>query len=953
MVRIAVALLSILLRPADDRATEFEVHVRPLLIDRCFDCHGPDSIGAGGLSMDSGESLLAGGEHGPAVRPGRPDESLLWDAVRPDHEDLQMPPDGSLSPEELAVLRRWLERGAYWPPPATERPAGTAAEPSGRAWALQPLAFSPLPSVEDPEWPRNDIDYFTRARMEEHGLRPAPDADRATLLRRMSLDLTGLPPTPREVEEFLADDSPRAVEKVVDRLLRSPRYGERWGRHWLDLARYADTAGDSADYPVADAHRYRDYVIDAFQQDKPYDQFLREQIAGDLLAVAGPTDRHAERLVATGFLALARRFGVGARASRHLIIEDTIDTLGQATMGLTLRCARCHDHKFDPFSTRDYYALYGIFDSTRYPFPGSENLRHPEDLVPLAPPAEVEEAMFLHAREREALQATVDARAEAVRAAESSREAAASELAALTHQRALWSQAEPWTLGLEGMESTGWWQDEATGLVAGTGAAERAVDTALIGPVEVELCLWPGGRCPELLAEGPPASSGEEATRPVGRNERSLVPRWQRVGRLSLSAGASRLRLHRNAGDALILRIRLDPRPYREQRLLELDAAVQDRESDRVRFEALRDQAEALLAEAQQHLQQKDAAVPVFETAYAVQEGVAHDARVQRGGSPSDLGDVVPRGVPEILGGELSIAAGSGRLELANWLTSPQHPLTARVLVNRLWYHHFGRGLVATPSSFGRQGEPPSHPLLLDHLARRFMTLGWSIQAMHRYLLLSRTYQQSSAGDPESALRDPDNVWLSHARSRRLDAEAIRDSLLFVAGSLDESPAGAHPFPAVKRWNYTQHTPFQASYPSTRRSVYRMTPRIRKDPFFELFNGPDSSESTAQRAVSTVPQQALFFLNSELVHGCADELAARLLREHEEVTGAVRDLFSSTLGRPPSPDEEALAAAHVAAAKEDWNGSDAPPGAGGWATQETLASLVRVILSSNEFCYVP
>jgi hypothetical protein len=519
--------------------------------------------------------------------------------------------------------------------------------------------------VKNTAWPLTPIDRFILAKLEEKGLAPVGTADKRVLIRRATFDLTGLPPSPEEVEAFLADPSPQAFEKVIDRLLASRHYGERWGRYWLDIVRYADTAGETADFPVPDAYRYRNYVIDAFNADKPYDLFLKEQIAGDILARTGPREKYTERVIATGYLASARRFGFDPQNYHHLTIEDTIDTLAKSILGLTIACARCHDHKFDPIGRADYYALYGIFDSTRYPFPGSEENKRSKDFVPLLPPGET-----------------------------------------------------------------------------------------------------------------PPAGA------------------------------------------------------------------------------------------------------PAVGKAYAVAEGTPHNARIHKRGDPTTLGEAVPRRFVEVLGGQVLPPGvpGSGRLQLAEWLASADNPLTARVLVNRLWQHHFGEGLVRTPSNFGKQGRPPTHPELLDYLAARFVAGGWSIKAMHKQIMLSRTYQLASAGDPKSLAADPANEWLWHFERRRLDAESIRDSLLAVSGALDRTPGGPHPFPPENTWGFTQHNPFEAVYSTSRRSIYLMTQRLRRHPFLALFDGPDPSSSTAQRSVTTVPTQALFFINNPFVHEQSLQLAERLLR---------------------------------------------------------------------------
>jgi hypothetical protein len=720
--------------PSPAAADFFEKEVRPILIQRCGACHAGSKT-KGGLKLTSRAAVLEGGAHGPAAVAAKPDDSLLVRAIRY-REKRRMPPRQKLPDHEIQVLTRWVEQGLPWP----ESPAGIVNTGAGfeisaaqrRFWSFQPVRDPVVPAVRDTAWPLSPVDRFILAKLEERGLAPAAPADRRTLLRRATFDLTGLPPTPEELEAFVADPSPDAFARVVDRLLASQHYGERWGRHWLDVAHYADTAGETADFPVPQAYRYRNYVINAFNHDKPYDQFIQEQIAGDILAQKGPSEKYAERVIATGYLAISRRFGYDPQNYHHLTLEDTIDTVGRSILGLTLACARCHDHKFDPISRADYYGLYGIFASTLYPFPGSEENKKQHDFVPLAPP--------------------------------------------------------------------------------------------------------------------------------------------------------------------------------------ELRTASTER-------------------------------------AYAVWEGIGRDAPIQKRGDPTTLGEVVPRHFPAILGDFMAPpdTAESGRLQLARWLTDPHNPLTARVMVNRIWQHHFSQGLVRTPSNFGKQGRPPTHPELLDYLAARFVEGQWSIKKMHRLIMLSRTYQMASPHDRHGADVDPDNLWLSHFERQRLDAESIRDALLFVGGRLDRSMGGPHPFPPQNQWGFTQHAPFQAVYETNRRSVYLMTQRIRRHSFLALFDGADPNSSTAGRTVTTVPTQALFFMNNSLVHEQATHLADRLLREQTTDCGRVRLAYLLALGRPPTAEEQRQAELYVQEFSAEWKRAGTPaaqPAVLAWA------SFARILYSSNEFVYV-
>jgi cytochrome c553 len=783
MARILLSLMALLLLGSTAQAqseaeTFFETRIRPVLAGTCFKCHGSNKVNAG-LRVDTRQALLRGGQSGPAVDPGAPERSLLIRAIRHTAQaQIKMPPNQKLPESTIADFVRWVKEGAIWPAAAP----GVDAFAAGKHWAFAPLRKSQPP--RDPSgWAGGPLDCFISAGQRERGVRPAPPADRRTWLRRVTFDLIGLPPTPEEIAAFLADPSPEAHARVVDRLLASPRYGERWGRHWMDLVRYADTAGDNADYPIPEASLYRDYVIDSFNADKPYDEFLREQLAGDLLAQQGPPAKYAERIIATTYLALSRRYLTAPYEQWHLTLEDTIDATGRAFLGLTLRCARCHDHKFDPIRQEDYYALYGIFASTQFPYAGSEEFaskKFPRDhFVPLLPPAQAQPKLEAHRKK----------------------------LTDLRNQIARMEKEDP--------------------------------RQAKLAPLRSELYAL----------------------------ERTNLP----------------------------------------------------------------------------------ADLP---GAYAVSDGKPTDVPLQRGGDPARPGPVVKRGVPKFLAGSRPVVippGSSGRLELARWLTAPENPLTARVMVNRIWQHHFGKGLVPTPSNFGLNGQPPSHPKLLDWLASQFIESGWSIKAMHRLIVLSQTYRLASVEDSANVARDPVNSGYWHFDRRRLDAEAIRDAMLAVSGTLDLRRPGRHPFPPMDTWAWTQHAPFKEVYPSRRRTVYLMTQRLQRHPFLALFDGPDPNVTTDTRTRSTVPLQALYLMNNPFVTEQAKALAARLLRGSPEQWQSVRQGYELAWGRPPVDAEIEAARHYLDRYEQELSRLDVP-----LRTRELEAwtSLARVLLCANEFVYV-
>ena len=682
------------------------------------------------------------------------------------------------------------------PAVAAEPPAGS--EDPTEFWAFQPPADPPVPPVGETSWPQSLLDHFILARLEDKGLRPAPPADKRTLIRRATFDLTGLPPTPDEIDSFLADDSPQAFPRVVERLLDSPAYGERWGRHWLDVVRYADSNGLDENAAHAHAWRYRDYVVAAFNSDKPYDQFVIEQLAGDLLPADDPAVRNGH-LTATGFLSLGPKVlaEVDKLKMEMDIIDEQIDTTGRAFLGLTLGCARCHDHKFDPLPTTDYYALAGIFKSTRTMETFKTIARWFENEVPTPADQQKKEA----------------------------------------------------------------WQRQVDEKKAAVDALVQAANA------ELQAKLEPGAELPEKPeTQYPPDTQAE---------------------------------LKRLRGEL---------------------AAVE-----------------------------KNA--PVIPAAMGVTEGAVTDLPVHiRGNHLSLAKHAVPRRFPIVLAGEeqapLSDQA-SGRLELARWMTAEDHPLTSRVMVNRIWHWHFGQGLVRTPDNFGALGERPTHPELLDWLARRFVQSGWSVKAMHRLIMLSSTYQMSSAHDHRAARLDPENRLWWRANVRRLEAEEIRDALLAVSGRLDRTMGGS----LLNTENYKlifDHTSKDpTNYDSNRRSLYLPIVRNNLYPVFQLFDYADASTVTGNRPTSTVAPQALFMMNGDLVMDACDAVAADLLaRTDLDQPERIRLLYRQALGRPAAAGEIANGESYLDLFDELLQSTESDA-----ARRRLLAwsSLCQVILASNEF----
>jgi len=1290
---------------ADERTdTLFENSIRPVLVGTCFRCHGDTKV-SGMLRVDSRESLLTGGESGAAVVPGKPEESLLIKAIRRHPDVSAMPPEkeDALRPDQVAAFESWITAGADWPEQSRKFEATTH-------WAFQPVRDVELPIGDHHAWAKNSIDTFILANQRASEVLPAEPATKPTLIRRATFDLTGLPPTPDEVDAFQNDSSPEAFEKLIDRLLESPGYGERWGRHWLDVVRYADTAGETADYPVPLAWRYRNYVIDSFNADKPYDQFLQEQIAGDVLANQGSPEQYAERVTATGYLAISRRFGFDSENYHHLTIQDTIDTLGQSVLGLSLGCARCHDHKFDAVSMNDYYGLYGIFDSSRYAFPGSEQKQKFRSMVPLLPPGEAvrkwhefdqrvgamatslemqkqpvpaailrslndldgdfemqapaaggsngvlvppwlyegkiavtnaAQSPFRNLYARGKVGASLAADAGNYRIAQSlyprrtgsncstlyvnlDFRTSETTVAAVKGSGLPLSPGEPGLTGCDPslnhsesnqlpeygadcneprrrsggptVDAHRFWigshpsspavvvmlTSDAVSLqlgdvteriasvkpnewhnlqlclkltdrtVSGTvgkpgelsafaekplsenwsGMIDFAVlessnpgDAALPGiefdnlgvqeePIPVVSTDLPGilpgvhGPDPAELSkqlqelvgmdcnfelqamDSPPSSPwgpGPNSVVAISGNAQSPYQNVFPRGELGIhmpnrgeydgfgltlpttwtadaterlfacfdfccadsSAGSdgswryyvghgpgnsaavelffNGMEFYRRSGDAkdavcplsigewyqVRLSLDLRTRSYsgviastasrteftgdvangwdgtidysfidsyghiggvrpalhadnyliRETAMPALDPAsissdAQLDASRRERAIEIRQQLAAIRDKTQKDAEVLNALLTdgPFPMTYGMAEGTPHNVRTQLRGEPGKPGDEIPRGFIKALGGGPlpENTPGSGRLELATWLTQPDNPLTARVMVNRIWQYHFGRGLVRTPNDFGVRGLPPTHPELLDHLTACFVRSGWSVKSMHRLIMLSATYQQSSFpliplipspfANAEHA--ETDHLY-SHFPRRRLSAEEIRDSILAITGELDHEPAEEHPFPSPISWGFTQHGPFNAVYENNKRSVYLMTQRLKRHPFLALFDGPDPNATTADRLGTTVPTQALFFLNDPFVHTKADAWSERLQADFTADAQRIEQVYRMALGRSATDDEQLEAAAFLVTCRTELSsiGQDN-------IDRRALAAFLRTIIGSNEFLHV-
>ncbi len=740
----------------------FEAKIRPVLVERCYECHSAESkILRGGLQLDSRAAGLQGGDSGPAIVPGHPEDSLLIEALR--HETLEMPPEEKLPAEVIADFEAWISQGAI--DPRDEVLAGRLQpvdwDAASRHWAFQPIGDPVPPVIEHSTWINSPIDQFVLHRLQEMGWEPAEIADKRTLIRRATFDLIGLPPTVDEVNAFLEDTESGSFARVVDRLLDSPRYGERWGRHWLDLVRYATSNGADENHELPNAWRYRDWVVRMINQDLPLDQFIVQQLAGDLLPPPDDETLAGDLLTATGMLVIGPKMLAEQDKDKMTIdiVDEQIDTVARTMLGLTVACARCHDHKFDPITARDYYALAGIFYSTRT---------------------------------------------------------------------------------MANRDFVSQWM-------------ERPLPSKNIENQRAEHQLKVDAAKAELAALQAPAD----------------------------------------------------------------DEAIK--------------QKTAMVEELEKQL-------PAFDMVMATEEAEPRNLPVHIRGNHLQLGpEEVPRGMPEVLTNSVAApdipAASSGRLELAHWLTSPEHPLTARVMMNRVWMWHFGEPLMRSPSNWGLQAEVPTHPDLLDWLARELIRNHWSLKSMHRTIMLSSTYQMSSQMRPTYQEVDPDNRRLSRQNRRRLEAEPVRDSILFVGSSLDQTVGQ-----------------MADSVEAKRRAIYLPVNRAALYEMFSTFDYVETANHLERRPVTTVPNQALFLMNSTIVHEQSRSLIEQIEREHlsEDDASRISVLFEHLFARPASTFEITRTLQFLSQAEASLSAVEDSSE----RRLQAWSAFCRTLLASNEFIYV-
>ncbi len=863
----------------------FEAKVRPVLVDSCLRCHGPDKQSSG-LRVDSREALLQGGENGPAIAPGDADKSLLVQAIQYTHDDFRMPPKTKLPDAAIAAVADWVRQGAPWP-------AGKILEPAARDRAAQThWSFRPVRAVEPPRapaeaptWGVSPIDAFVLAKLHEKGMVPSPQTDKRTLIRRATFDLTGLPPTAEEIAAFEADTSNDAFARVVDRLLASPRYGERWGRHWLDVARYADTKGyvfvEDRRYPFA--YTYRDYVVRSFNEDLPYNQFILEQLAADRL----PQGADNSSLAALGFLTVGRRF----LNDGNDIIDDRIDAVTRGFLGLTVACARCHDHKYDAIPTEDYYSLYGVFASSFEPgtlplLQGKNKTGLAQDYERQAQALEKEYRDLVAAKEVE-VQSDLRSRAGIYLKAAFDLEFKADQPKLRDRAQAdnlprgrLRLSAELWNafLARPELKNDAVFAPWHPLLAIPENELARKTPEVLQGLAAAKVAVNP--LVAKALSEAPLGHRNEIAARYA-----ALLTQVEARWRERLKAGAADS-LPEPEWEAL-RKVLYAPEGALNFSGHAAPASLVEFEENKARL--LNQEDRKKLAEIKNRLTQLTATHAGAPARAMVMNDAPQPAEphVFIRGNPGRPGKQIPRRFLKALSSpeRKPFEHGSGRLDLAQAIANPENPLTVRVLVNRVWLQHFGVGLVTTPSDFGVRSDPPSHPELLDYLSHEFVRNGWSIKSLHRMIMLTSTYQQGSDNNPSYAERDPEDRMLWKYPRRRLDFESMRDAFLMVSGQLDPTiggrsvPIGEPPF-----------TP--------RRTLYGFIDRQNLDGVYRTFDFASPDATSARRFVTTVPQQALFLMNSPFVVEQARQLTA-LSAASGESQDRIRALYSRIFGRTP------------------------------------------------------
>jgi hypothetical protein len=924
-VIVCIATPGVSADPTPEQIEFFEKRVRPTLVRSCYPCHSAAVASPmGGLRVDTKEALLQGGKMGPAIEPGNPDSSLLIQVLSHAHK-VKMPPSGKLPDDQIADLKSWVNMGA--PDPRT---AAASTKPSAsdgkKHWAFQPVQNPPVPEVKAKDWVRSPVDAFILAKLEARNLAPAQPAAKRDLIRRVTYDLIGLPPKVEEVDAFLKDQSPDAFKRVVDRLLDSPHYGERWARHWLDLVRYAETNGHEYDNDKLAPWRYRDYVIRAFNQDIPYDQFVREHIAGDLLAKKRLTPDAAfeDSPVATNFFWFGEVLNSATDSikSRADEVDNQIDVMSKAFLGVTVACARCHDHKFDPIPTADYYSLAGVLQSTDIREGVVDSPERARAIKKLSDEIRAINAEIDRIKRTPApAQPTFnyrpeDAVYESFNGSFKNWRSAGAAFGDGPEHGSATSLAAGSNVFVGSLTSPKFKTTDKLYLhvrISGTKTDEKLKDR---NPLRLTI-VADGYKSEHIAADGKPGSTWKTARLTFARNRICYLEiiDHSREGHISI--------------DEIVFSDSKEPPPTVEPAPAAAPRLLGTQQNEEVRELELK----RTLLESQ---------VPESAFATLAADYQPHNIRIHVRGSHTNLGEEVPRRFLRVVAGENQppIENGSGRLEIAEWMASSRNPLTARVMVNRIWKHHFGRGLVKSPDNFGATGDPPTHPELLDYLAGRFVESGWSVKAMHRLMVLSSAYQMAAGAEDDL---------LQHMPFRRLEAEEIRDSLLAIAGNLDPRLHGRSVVPYISKYQDGRGKPVSGPLDGDgRRSIYVQIRRNFIPPMFLAFDYPLPISSIGARGVSTVPSQALLLLNNEFVAHQAAKWSAAVM-----TVSGMRDriglMYRTAFAREPEQQEIENISQFAASQAE----LHRVPGVDEKAIEQRVwADVAHVLFNSPEFIYL-
>ena len=880
----------------------FEKKIRPILIESCYECHSAKSKSLkAGLLLDRKAGWERGGKNGAVIIPGEPNKSILMNALRYNNHDLQMPPSGKLNRTIIADFQKWISEGAHDPRDSTLEEVfavgglkAKSLEEGRKFWAFKPIKLSPLPVVQKDGWVKDDIDAFILKRIEEKGLEPSQKADPMTLLRRIFFDLTGLPPSPQDIRKFQESSSEKSFEHIVDSLLSSPRFGERWGRHWLDVARYADTTGGGRNNPFPNAHRYRDYVINSFNEDKPFDQFIMEQIAGDLMP-SSSDEEYNEKLTGTGFLALGpHNYELQDKELLRMeVVDEQLSAVGKAFMGLTLDCARCHDHPFDPIPIQDYYSLAGIFRSTNSLVPGSVAGFHERELRDKFGEKRKQYSKTLASLEK-SLKDAVNA-VQSLGGMESSNSSPKS-LDPITLEGIVIDDLQATTIGkwvssshTPGYVGNGYHHDDNTG--KGNKSITYRANIKNVGKYDVQVSYTDGPNRSNKTPITVMHADGEQKiyidqTKPPG-----ILKTFTSVGVFRFDENERdvvQITTEGTEGHVIADAIRLVSTANKDnlQNLSDKSKKTKDNLVDPKKLAKAKRSVEDIKKKIEVHKQsQPNKVAKVMSVREQHKTGNWH---IHLRGDIRNLGPVVERGflrvvMPKGVSSVGKIPNGaSGRLELAEWITSSENPLPSRVYANRIWHHLFGRGIVESTDNFGEMGNRPSHPELLDYLAQYLMENDWSTKSLIRKIVLSNTYQMSTRISEIAEKIDPENNLFTRQNRKRLEAEAIGDAMLLAGGQISFSDCSLE----------------------KKRFIFQKLNRNKLSELFEVFDYPNPGLVSGKRNTSSVPTQALYMMNSEFVIKQA-QLVSKIIEEQEkdDLNSKITLAFLKCLGRLPNEEE--------------------------------------------------